>query len=71
MIGRKLFYNIAIKNTCCLMNCKLSQRAAQKNKLFSWLVTNTPQSSSLRENSLSQTEGETLLIDPVNQKDVF
>ena len=51
------------------MNCKLSQRAAQTLQWVGYKPATIV--TSLRENSLSQTESETLLIDPVNQKDVF
>ena len=34
----------------------------RRNKRFYWLVTNTPQSSSLKENFFCRTENENLLI---------
>ena len=42
----KFFYHIADKNACFLI----------KNKHFYWLVKNTPQSSSLKENSFCKIE---------------
>ena len=45
----RFFYNIADKNACFLINYKI-------------LVTNTPQWSSLNENSFCKTEKENLPI---------
>ena len=50
------------KTLAFLLNAKYSQQAAQKNNLFHWLVSNTPQSSSLKENSFSKTESGNLLM---------
>ena len=54
----KFFYNIADKNASFLINCKIFvTRDTEKQTL---LVTNTPQSSSLKENSFFKTEKENL-----------
>ena len=57
----KFFYNIADKNACFSINYKI-RNARHNNKRFYWLITNTPQSSSLNENSFCKTEKENLLI---------
>ena len=44
------------------LTAKFSYFAPQKNKRFYWLVTNTPQSPSLKENSFFKTDKENLLI---------
>ena len=58
----KFFYNIADKNACFLINCKILVMHETINKQFFWLITNTPQSSSLNENSFCKTEKENLLL---------
>ena len=44
------------------LTAKFSLPSPQKKKRFYWLVTNTPQSPSLKENSFCKTEKENLLI---------
>lgn len=53
---------MANKNACFLINCKLLVMCNTENKHFHWLVTNMPQSSSLKENSPSQTDRGNLLV---------
>ena len=58
----KFFYNIADKTACFSINYKILVIRDTINKRFYWLVTNTPQWSSLNENSFCKTEKENFPI---------
>ena len=64
----KFFYNIADKTACFSINYKILVIRDTINKRFYWLVTNTPQWSSLNENSFGKTEKENLLINIMGDK---
>ena len=64
----KFFYNIADKTACFSINYKILVIRDTINKCFYWLVTNTPQWSSLNENSFCKTEKENLLINIMGDK---
>ena len=54
-------YTLKIKNLF-MLRVRISSSQITQYKRLSWLITNTPQSSSLNENSFCTTEKENLLV---------